>query len=101
MSRPSTARLEFPSSETRSLILRDAAALNRDAQRRLLAWIGDAGLGTQIISTTERPLFPLVAKGLFDATLYYRLNVVLLRVGPNLRLWPSRRWHTAINTSVQ
>ena len=46
VSRPSTARLAFPSSETRSLILRDAAALNRDAQRRLLAWIGDAGLGT-------------------------------------------------------
>ena len=29
---------------------------------------------------TARPLFALVAAGVFDATLYYRLNVVLLRV---------------------
>jgi len=27
------------------------------------------------------PLFTLVEGGLFDATLYYRLNVMLLRVG--------------------
>jgi len=29
---------------------------------------------------TARPLFELVAAGVFDATLYYCLNVVLLRV---------------------
>jgi hypothetical protein len=101
VSHQSHAPLEFPSSDTRTLILRDAAALNGDAQRRLLARIDDAGAGTQIISTTERPLFPLVAKGLFDARLYYRLNVMLLRVGPNLRLLRSHRWRTAIKTSVQ
>jgi hypothetical protein len=26
------------------------------------------------------PLFPLVVRGLFDEALYYRLNVVLLRI---------------------
>jgi len=31
--------------------------------------------------TTERRLIGLVARGLFDETLYYRLNVMLLRVG--------------------
>jgi hypothetical protein len=35
----------------------------------------------QIVSTTERRLIALVARGLFDETLYYRLNVMLLRVG--------------------
>src|SRR6476646_5312636 len=43
----------------RTLVLRDASALDPDAQRRLHAWIGEAGPGTQIIATTERPLFPL------------------------------------------
>jgi hypothetical protein len=74
------APLELPSGETRALILRDAAALSGHDQRRLLEWIG-GGSRTQIISTTERPLFALVASGLFDAALYYRLNVMLLRIG--------------------
>ena len=69
--------------QARTLVLRDASALDADAQRRLHAWIGEAGRGTQIIATTERPLFPLVAAGLFDAGLYYRLNLLLLRIGPD------------------
>jgi len=73
------ATLNLPSGETRALILRDAAALSRDEQRRLLAWMGDTGSRTHIISTSARPLFVLVASGLFDAGLYYRLNVMLLR----------------------
>jgi hypothetical protein len=79
--RPGTP-LDLPSAETRALILRDAVALSRDEQRRLLAWMGDTGSRTQIISTTARPLFALVGGGLFDAALYYRLNVMLLRVAP-------------------
>jgi len=74
---------ETQGSESRTLILRDAFALEPDAQRRLHTWIGEAGRGTQIIATTERPLFPLVAAGLFDAGLYYRLNMLLLRIGPD------------------
>jgi sigma-54-interacting transcriptional regulator len=65
-----------------SLILRDVAALDACDQARLLAWLQGEGLGVQVVSTTERPLFALVALGLFDAALYYRLNVFLLRVGP-------------------
>jgi len=75
------APLDLPSGETRALILRDAAALTVDDQRRLCTWIDGAGSRTQIISMAERPLFARVASGLFDAALYYRLNVVLLRVG--------------------
>ena len=32
-----------------------------------------------MISTTTEVLFPLVVPGQFDETLYYRLNVILLR----------------------
>jgi sigma-54-interacting transcriptional regulator len=79
--RPQEA-LELPSEETRALILRDVASLNHHDQTRLLVWIGGSS-HTQIISTTERPLFALIAQGLFDETLYYRLNVMLLHVGSN------------------
>jgi len=77
-----TATLELPSSETRTLMLTDAAGLSSDDQQRVLAWIEDGGARTRIISTSDRPLFALVEGGCFDAALYYRLNVLLLRVAP-------------------
>lgn len=73
-----------PNIHSRTLILRDAAALSRSDQLQLLQWIDDAGSHTQVVSTTERSLFALVADGLFDASLYYRLNIVLVRVGTSL-----------------
>lgn len=75
------APLDLPGGQTRALILRDAASLSRDDQRRLFEWMNDTGSRTRIISTTARPLFALVAAGLFDTALHYRLNVLLLRVG--------------------
>ena len=45
----------------------------------LLTWI-DASPDVQIVSTTAYRLFALVARGRFDAALYYRLNVILLNV---------------------
>jgi transcriptional regulator of acetoin/glycerol metabolism len=36
--------------------------------------------GKQVVSTTVDPLFARVARGLFDAALYYRLNTALIRV---------------------
>ena len=50
--RPPTT-LNLPTGETGALIVRDAAALSRDEQRRLLAWIGDAGSRAQIITTAS------------------------------------------------
>ena len=72
--------LDLSKGQTRTLILTDAAALSGDDQRRLLAWSRETGSGHRIISMTARPLFDLVAAGVFDATLYYHLNVVLLRI---------------------
>ena len=73
--------LDLPSGKTHALVLRDAAALSGDDQRRLLAWM-DTGSCAQVITAASYPLFPLVEAGLFDAALYYRLNVLLLRVDP-------------------
>ena len=75
-----TATLELPPDQTRTLILADAAALSRDEQQRLLAWIDDMGSRTRIISTSPHSLFALVDAGCFDPALYYRLNVLLLHV---------------------
>jgi hypothetical protein len=76
--RPPTT-LNHPTGETGALIVWDAAALTRDKQRRLLAWIDDAGSRAEIITTASCRLFALVDAGVFDAALYYRLNVLLLR----------------------
>ena len=75
------APVELPDPKTNTFILRSAASLSASDQQRLLDWLGGTGRRTQIISTAETPLFTLVEGGLFDATLYYRLNVMLLRVG--------------------
>lgn len=76
------ATLDLPSGETRTFILRDAAALSRPEQRRLSDWMRDMGSQTQVVTTAWCPLFALVATGRFDAALYYRLNVLLLRLAP-------------------
>lgn len=73
--------LELPGRETGSLVLRDVSAVDADDQRRLFEWLNDTGAATQIISTSPCPLIALVDAGLFDAALYYRLNVLLLQVG--------------------
>jgi hypothetical protein len=75
---------KVPSGETRSLFLRAPDALSRDDQARLLEWLEGDCSGTQIISTTEAPLFSLVREGCFDAALYYRLNAILIRVGSRM-----------------
>ena len=73
--------LHLPNGETGALILKGVGALTADDQNRLLGWLVDTRLRTQIVSTTEYPLLPLVADGRFDDVLYYRLNVLLLHVG--------------------
>jgi Sigma-54 interaction domain len=74
------APLHLPDGAATPMILRNVAALTADDQARLLAWLQGEGFGAQVVSTTERPLFRLVAQGLFDAALYYRLNILLLRI---------------------
>ena len=63
------------------LVLRDAASLRPDEQIRLLGLLSDGENPWQVICASSTSVFPLVARGLFDETLYYRLNVVLVRIG--------------------
>jgi hypothetical protein len=55
------------------ILVRDAQDLSDAQQQQLSAWM-DRYPGTQVISVASQPLFPLVAAGLFRASLYYRLN---------------------------
>jgi hypothetical protein len=61
-----------------TLVLTEIGDLNAEQQLRLLAWMDGAGCEghVQIVSTTSRPILPLMERGAFRAELYYRLNVV-------------------------
>jgi hypothetical protein len=76
----SGAPLDLPADQGDTLVLRDVAALSADEQQRLLRWLEEKEPPRQVVSTTTIPVFPLVAHGLFDSVLYYRLNVMLLQV---------------------
>jgi hypothetical protein len=73
--------LALPVGECGALVLENVAALNGQDQARLRAWLEDPMRRTQVVSTVAYPLFPLVDCRVFDATLFYRLNVVRFSVG--------------------
>ena len=90
-----TRGLDLPRGEGQSLILNNVAGLSAADQSRLLAWIGRDGSRTQVISTSERPLFEAVTRGVFDEALDDRLNVISAssrspRTGPP---WGPKRWN--------
>lgn len=63
-----------------TVILRDVDTLRDSEQRRLYDWLLRKPDSVQTVSTTESPLFSLVQDGHFGSDLYYRLNVILLRL---------------------
>ena len=71
--------LQLPAGDVGALIVEEIGDLSGEEQARLLAWI-DCQSQTQIVSTTAHPLFTRVARGFFDASLYYRLNVILVEL---------------------
>ena len=77
--KPRGASFEVPAGDIGALILQDVDGLSPQEQSQLLTWI-DANPDVQIVSTNAHRLFALVARGRFDAALYYRLNVILLNV---------------------
>jgi hypothetical protein len=56
-------RSSCPDGDIGALILEEVSDLSGDEQARLLEWI-DCRAHTQIVSTTERPLFACVTRGL-------------------------------------
>jgi hypothetical protein len=71
----------LPAGESGTLVVQNIAAFDRQDQSRLKVWLDDPAHRRQVVSTSAYPLFPLVDCGVFDATLYYRLNMVRLSPG--------------------
>ena len=63
-----------------TVILRDVDTLCRTEQTLLHEWLDRKPDSVQTVATTQHPLFSLVQDGLFEPDLYYRLNVILLRL---------------------
>jgi hypothetical protein len=78
----------WPKDGRATVIVRAVDALNDEEQRQVLDLLNDSGNGfppRQVITTSARPLFPMVHQGLFREDLYYRLNVVHLKIGEGLK----------------
>ena len=74
-----TEPLRFPKLGAGStLILRDIDTLTAVEQNGLAGWIAAGDSDVHLITTASTSLLPLVDAGDFDATLYYRLNIVYI-----------------------
>ena len=69
-----------PVAGIRTLVLRDVDLLSPEEQQRLLAWLKHDARSVQVIATTTRPLLELVESATFDASLYYALNVIYIKL---------------------
>jgi hypothetical protein len=67
-----------------TVILRDVDTLCKTEQALLHDWLDRKPDSVQTVATTQSPLFSLVQGGLFESDLYYRLNVILLRLDVEL-----------------
>ena len=70
--------LTLPRHQAGTLILPGIDALTASAQHQLFDWLEQDARATRVMTTTSRPLFPLVEAGGFLRELYYRLNMLLL-----------------------
>jgi hypothetical protein len=70
------AGVPVPQPAEGTLILSGVESLDAGQQAQLLQWLDQGKRRVQLASISSQPLFPLVEAGTFDASLYYRLNVV-------------------------
>jgi hypothetical protein len=76
----------LPPPEPGTLVLRDVSSLQSSEQAMLIDWLNEQGTDVQVVSLDRQPVFPLVERGAFLPTLYYRLNIVSVMahdVGPS------------------
>ncbi len=65
----------------RTLVLWNVEQLTVEGQRALAAWLEEADAsGVQVVSLTTEWLFDAVRHGRFDRDLFYRLNMIHLRL---------------------
>ena len=74
-------RLALPVESGGTLILDAGDRLSEHDQASFLGWLNDSGRSVCVLTTSPRPLFPLVEAGLFFDVLYYRLNQVFIDAG--------------------
>jgi Sigma-54 interaction domain len=68
-----------PADQVGTVILEDVDRLDTAAQVYVLEWLERAVPRVRMISTSTLPVRPMVVTGVFDETLYYRLNVLYVR----------------------
>jgi hypothetical protein len=71
-------RLSLPRQSTGTLILQGAHALSASAQLQVFEWLDRDARATRVLTATPHALYPLVERGTFLESLYYRLNMLLL-----------------------
>ena len=71
-----TVGVPVPQPTEGALILIGVEGLDGSQQAQLLQWLDEGRNRVQIASISSEPLFPLVEAGTFNASLYYKLNVV-------------------------
>lgn len=69
-----------PPGRTTTLILHDVDQLTVAAQNTVLRWLDQGAGRIWVVSTCAEPLWALVEAGAFNDVLYYRLNIVCVRV---------------------
>jgi transcriptional regulator with GAF, ATPase, and Fis domain len=74
------AALELPIEPVQGLVVRDVERLTRDRQDQLVEWLSGPGYHTRIVATSGVPLYPMVERGEFSDALYYRINMITLRL---------------------
>lgn len=74
-------RLTLPVESGATLILDAGDRLSERDQASFLGWLDNGGRSVSVLTTSSRPLFPLVEAGLFYDALYYRLNQVFIDAG--------------------
>jgi hypothetical protein len=65
-----------------TVVLRHLDRCELASQGHLLERLYVRPLGTQVIGTSSRSLFPLIATGAFLDLLYYRLNIIHVELAP-------------------
>jgi hypothetical protein len=63
-----------------STVLRDVEALSLAQQQHLIEWLDEQPRRTHLIAVVGRSLYPEVKRGRFLESLFYRLNVLQLRL---------------------
>lgn len=74
-----TTPFELPMVPIHHIVIDQVADLSADDQETLVRWL-DLHLDTTILSFANEPLFSLVTDGACSERLFYRLNMVTLRV---------------------